>query len=128
MSAIPSNGLLGVSHQTSLVFRLIAALSASRSERSTEVCSTPHRPKTLAISRNVPPYASLGSTTWSPGAHTVRSAQSSAASPLANARPRTPPSRSATHSSSAALVGLPERLYSHPSRGLPTASWWYVET
>ena len=41
---------------------------------------------------------------------------SSAARPLANARPRRPGSIAARHSCSASRVGLPERLYSYPSR------------
>ena len=60
----------------------------------------------------MPPYASLGNTTWSPGFSTERTTVSSAASPDANAKPRSPSSREAMLPSSAVRVGLPERLYS----------------
>ena len=46
-------------------------------------------------------------TTWSPGFSTVRSTVSSAARPLANARPRVPCSSAARQVSSAVRVGLP---------------------
>ena len=45
----------------------------------------PSAAATLANSRYVPPYASSGITTWSPGWQTVRSSVSSAARPLAKA-------------------------------------------
>src|SRR6185503_3213246 len=82
---------------------------------------------TVAMSRKLPPYASSGSTTWSPGRSTVRSRVSSAASPEANASPCAPPSSAARHSSSAVRVGLAERLYSYPPRSPPTPSCLYVE-
>jgi hypothetical protein len=54
----------------------------------------------------------VGMTTWLPGAVTVRSRQSSAARPLAKARPVRPPSSAARQVSSAVRVGLPLREYS----------------
>ena len=73
---------------------------------------SPQAVATLSNSRNVPPYASSGSTTWSPGRHSARITVSSAASPLANANPRSPSSRAAMLPSRAVRVGLAERLYS----------------
>src|SRR3954465_14819036 len=55
VSAIPSNGLVGVSHQTTRVVGRSAARRASTSPRSTGVYSTPHGASTLSTSRNVPP-------------------------------------------------------------------------
>ncbi len=124
---MPSSGLDGVSHHSTLVAGVNAARTASRSPRCTAVCSTPQPASTLAISRKLPPYASSGSTTWSPGRSTVRSSVSSAASPEANASPCAPPSSAARHSSSAVRVGLAERLYSYPPRSPPTPSCLYVE-
>src|SRR6476659_6147972 len=57
----------------------------------------------------------------SPGASS-RSTLSSAARPEAKARPWAAPSSDATHASSAARVGLPERAYSYPWCS-PTAVW-----
>src|SRR3954454_5437571 len=57
----------------------------------------------------------------SPGARR-RSTLSSAARPEAKAKPWAPPSSDATHVSSAARVGLPERAYSKPLCS-PTAAW-----
>ena len=55
MSAMPSSGFVGVSHQTTRVVGRSAARRASRSARSTGVYSTPHGASTLSTSRNVPP-------------------------------------------------------------------------
>ena len=55
MSAIPSNGLVGVSHHTSLVVGRIAAATASRSDSGTDEYESPHGTPILSISRNVPP-------------------------------------------------------------------------
>ncbi len=112
MSVMPSSGLEGVSTHTALVFGVMAARTAAGSLVSATDHSTPQRETTFAKRRNVPPYASLGITTWSPGLSSVRNRQSSAASPDANARPRRPPSRAARFSSRAVLVGLALRLYS----------------
>ncbi len=112
MSVMPSSGLEGVSTQTTFVRGWIAARTAAGSEESATDHWTPQRSTTLAKRRNVPPYASFGMTTWSPGASRVRSRQSSAASPEAKARPRLPPSSAARFSSSAVRVGLALRLYS----------------
>lgn len=112
MSVMPSSGLEGVSTHTALVFGVRAARTAAASLVSATDHSTPHRVATLAKRRKVPPYASFGITTWSPGRSSVRNRQSSAASPDANARPRRPPSRAARFSSSAVRVGLALRLYS----------------
>ena len=60
----------------------------------------------------MPPYASSGMTAWSPGFVTARNRVSSAASPLANAKPRSPSSTAASAPSSAVRVGFAERLYS----------------
>lgn len=94
------------------VFGVRAARTDSGSEVSATDHSTPQRETTFAKRRKVPPYASFGMTTWSPGASSVRSRQSSAASPDAKARPRRPPSRAARFSSSAVRVGFALRLYS----------------
>ncbi|CAM5712132.1 hypothetical protein SALBM135S_04341 [Streptomyces alboniger] len=112
MSVMPSSGLEGVSTQIALVRSVSAARTASGSEVSATDQSTPQRETTLSKSRNVPPYASLGMTTWSPGASSVRSRQSSAASPDAKASPRRPPSSAARFSSRAVRVGFALRLYS----------------
>ena len=113
MSAMPSSGLVGVSTQTIFVRPgCTAARTASGSETLAGVNSRPQRWATRAKSRYVPPYASSGITTWSPGWHTARSRVSSAARPLAKASPTGPPSSAARHSWSASRVGLPERLYS----------------
>ncbi len=94
------------------MFGRIAAATASGSDTGATVNSRPQFATTLAISRYVPPYASLGITTWSPGRQTVRSSVSSAAMPLANASARVPSSSDARHSCSASRVGLDVRLYS----------------
>ena len=109
---MPSSGLVGVSTQTILVSVRIAARTASTSDTRAAVHCRPQRSATLAKRRYVPPYASSGMTTWSPGLQTVRSSVSSAARPLAKARPRRPPSSAARHSWSASRVGLAVREYS----------------
>ena len=120
MSAMASNGLVGVSIHTPVVTPgVIAASTALRSASGAGSAVTPHRSCTLANSRKVPPYASCGTTKWLPGLAMVRSRVSSAASPLANAKPWRPPSRAAMHSSSAVRVGLAEREYSYPPRRTP---------
>ena len=111
----------------SLCCRRIAARAASTSDRWAAVQDSPQRSATLANNRNVPPYASSGITTWSPGRHTARSRVSSAARPLAKVSPVRPPSSAARHSCSASRVGLAVREYSYPSRGAPTASCAYVD-
>ena len=85
--------------------------SASRSVRSATVHSMPAGASTFDTRRNVPPYASSGMTTRWPGASS-RSTASSAAMPLANAKPSIAPSSDARHSSYARRVGLPLRAYS----------------
>ena len=112
MSTMPSSGLVGVSHQMTRVRSVHAARTASTSLAPAAVHASPHRWKTWATRRYVPPYASPGITTWSPGWHTVRSSVSSAASPDANASPTAPASSAARHVSSAVRVGLAEREYS----------------
>ena len=113
MSEIFISGFDGVSTQSTLVVpSSTAARTASRSLVSTVVWRMPQPPKTLRMSRCVPPYTSLPITTWSPGASTVRSSASSAARPDANERPRMPPSSAASWVSSAVRVGLPPREYS----------------
>ncbi len=108
-----SSGLVGVSIHTAFVRPgTIAARTASTSLTGAALCSSPHRLATLSINRCVPPYASSGITTWSPGTQIVRSNVSSAASPEANAKPRSPSSSAAMLPSRAVRVGLPERLYS----------------
>ncbi len=112
MSAMPSSGFVGVSTMIARVSGRMAARTAATSASGTASYVTFHREKTLEISRNVPPYASFGMMMWSPGLQIVRSRVSSAAIPEAKARPRTPPSIAARHSSSAERLGLPVRLYS----------------
>ena len=113
MSAMLSSGLVGVSTQTSLV-----SPGPDRGAHRVEVgdrgrvVPNPQAVATLSNSRNVPPYASSGITTWSPGRHSARMRVSSAASPLAKANPRSPSSSAAMLPSSAVRVGLAERLYS----------------
>src|SRR5690606_41593654 len=51
MSTIPSNGLVGVSTQISLVFGVIAAATASRSVIRATLHSSPHRCSTFANRR-----------------------------------------------------------------------------
>ncbi|CPU65277.1 Uncharacterised protein [Mycobacteroides abscessus] len=71
----------------------------------------------------MPPYASSGTITWSPGRTTARSSVSSAARPDAKANPRAagdpsavgrrpPDSAAASASSRAVRVGFAEREYS----------------
>ena len=127
MSAIDSNGLVGVSTQMSRVLCVIALFTSSRLVRAAGVWEMPHWENTLSIRRKVPPYASSGMTTWSPGRSIARSAQSVAAMPELNARPNAPPSTAARDVSSAARVGLPVRAYSKPPRRPPTPSWANVE-
>ena len=113
MSPMLSSGLVGVSTQTSRVSPgRMAARTASRSEAGAGSWRSPQPVATLSNSRNVPPYASSGSTTWSPGRHSARMTVSSAARPLANANPRSPSSSAAMLPSRAVRVGLAERLYS----------------
>ena len=81
-------------------------------DRRRRCARAPSGCSTLSKSRWVPPYASSGITTWSPGSQTARSRVSSAASPEANANPRSPSSSAAMLPSSAVRVGLAERLYS----------------
>ena len=66
-------------------------------------------------------------TTWSPGRSSARSAQSVAAIPELNARPKVASSTAASDASSAARVGFPVRAYSKPPRRPPTPSWAKVE-
>ena len=113
MSPMFSSGLVGVSTQTTLVRPgSMAARTASTSLTGAVPFARPQRVSTLSKSRWVPPYASSGMTTWSPGSQIARSRVSSAASPEAKANPRSPSSSAAMLPSSAVRVGLPERLYS----------------
>ena len=90
----------------------IAARTASTSSTGAGLWVRPHGTATLSKSRNVPPYASSGMTAWSPGLQSARSRVSSAASPEANAKPRSPSSTAASAPSRAVRVGLALRLYS----------------
>ncbi len=120
--------MVGVSTQTATVSPgRIDASTAARSVRSTGSVSSPHGWYARANSRNEPPYASCGSTRCAPGLAIERISVSSAASPLAKANPRLPPSSAARHSSSAVRVGLAEREYSYPFRSPPTPSWANVD-
>ena len=120
MSTIVNIGLVGVSTHTIVVSSGQVRSRLARSVRSATDHPMPAGPSTRVTSRKVPPYASSGRITRSPGA-SVRSTASSAAIPLANAKPYRARSREATHSSSARRVGLPLRAYSNsPCR--PTAS------
>ncbi len=108
-----SSGLVGVSTQTTVVSPgRTAARTASTSETGAAVCASPQGSSTLAKRRYVPPYASSGITTWSPGRHTACSRVCSAARPLENANPRSPSSSAARLPSSAVRVGLALREYS----------------
>ena len=55
MSAMPSSGLVGVSHQISLVSGRMAARTASRSPSAVAVYVKPHGTPILSTSRKVPP-------------------------------------------------------------------------
>ena len=113
MSPMLSIGLVGVSTHTSLVRPgRIAARTASTSLTAAGLWSRPQTFSTLSKRRNVPPYASSGITAWSPGRVRARTRVSSAASPLAKAKPRSPISTAASAPSSAVRVGFAERLYS----------------
>ena len=114
MSPMLSSGLVGVSTQTSLVSpgRIAARDRVDVGDRGRGVRRGPTACSTLSNSRKVPPYASSGMTTWSPGRQSARSRVSSAARPVANAKPRSPSSSAAMLPSSAVRVGLAERLYS----------------
>ncbi len=113
MSAMFSSGFVGVSAQTHLAGRAASRFrTAARSEIGTTSYSSPHPASTWANNRYVPPYASSGISTRSPGEHTVLSRQSSAARPEAKAIAAAPSSSAARHSPSAVLVGLADREYS----------------
>ena len=113
MSAMPSSGFVGVSAHTSVVFRPASrARTAATSAIGTTSWLSPQPANTRANNRYVPPYASSGTSTWSPGAQTVLSRQSSAAIPEAKASPLVPDSSAVRHCSSAVLVGLADREYS----------------
>ena len=105
MSTTESNGFVGVSIQTMRVSGCHAASSAAGSRRSHAVHAMPWRSCTRATRRNVPPYASFGMITWSPGS-SVRRIASSAARPLANASPWRAPSSDATHVSMRGARGV----------------------
>ena len=120
MSTMPRAGLVGVSSQTMRASSGQSSSSAAGSVRSTACQGWPSGPCTLSISRNVPPYASEPRTTPSPGPRR-RKIASSAARPLANAKPCAAPSSDAKHASRPSLVGLPLRPYSHPAWS-PTAA------
>ncbi len=93
-----SAGLVGVSTHTNAVPSGQSRSSASRSVRSATVHSMPAGASTFDTSRKVPPYASSGMITRWPGASS-RSTASSAAMPLAKAKPSSAPSSDARHSS-----------------------------
>ncbi len=77
---------------------------------------------TRVNNRYVPPYASVGMTTW-PLAGSVRATGVLGGHAAGEGERRgVPPSRSAMHASSTARVGLPVRAYSKP-RCSPTPSW-----
>ena len=88
--------------------------TASTSATGGRACArAPTRCATLSKSRKVPPYASSGITTWSPGRHSARSRVSSAASPEANAKPALAPPRARRGTPRARSgSGWRERLYS----------------
>ena len=110
MSAMASIGLVGVSTHTRRVSSRHARSSAPGSARSAAVNASP-APSYMRARRWVPPYASLGSTTWSPG-RSRRSSASSAAMPDAKASPWPALSSDARQRSSAVRVGLAVREYS----------------
>ena len=113
MSAMDSSGLVGVSAHSTRAGRSASASRTARISLSrTGRWLTPQPASTPAISRKVPPYASSGISTWSPGAQAARSRQSSAAIPDAKAKPAAPPSSAVRHSSRARRVGLAVREYS----------------
>ncbi|MNY02362.1 hypothetical protein D3C86_1349330 [compost metagenome] len=104
-----SSGLLGVSTMTMRVSSCRDASNAARSVRSTKLKRCPAlRWRTLSNRRKVPPYRSLPETMCEP-ASSSSSTVEMVASPEAKAKPRVPPSRSATQRSSAQRVGLCER-------------------
>jgi len=108
MSKIFSIGFDGVSSQTSFVAGRTAARTAAGSLMSRNVASTPNCFITLSKIRNVPPYTSSPTRTWSPLLSRRRMAIV-AAQPLPNATPCFPPSSAAKHFSRASRVGLPAR-------------------
>ena len=141
MSATFSSGLVGVSSQTTLVCPgRIAARIASGWVTAAGVMSDP--PAGRAPSRTAGTCRRTrrrGTTTWSPGSHSDRISVSSAARPLAKAKPRSPASIAARHSSSAVRVGLPSgstrsRCAGRPHRpacrcwsrrsAVPPRRWW----
>ena len=104
MSAMPSSGLVGVSHHSTLVAGVNAARTASRSPRCTGgVLDAPAGSAPWRTAGSVPPYASSGSTTWSPGPqHGAQQRcprrparrRTPARARRPRARPGTPPARS----------------------------------
>ena len=99
MSTVASVGLVGDSHHTIAVSSVSARSSAAGSPRSTASNRRPASAWTRATRRKVPPYASWGITIRELGGQRAQHA-SSAASPLANAKPWLPPSSSASAASS----------------------------
>ena len=89
MSAMPSSGLVGVSHpDRPWCSGRIAARTASRSASGTGVYSTPQRSAPARPAGTCRRTRRRGSPRGRPGRHSVRSRVSSAARPLANASPR----------------------------------------
>ena len=87
MSKMFSSGFVGVSAMIIRVVGRIAARTASRSPSGSAVCSMPHGPRMALTSRYVPPYASVGRMTWSPGRSAARIRVSSEAIPELKANP-----------------------------------------
>ena len=100
---------------------LITPRTAAAWVMSTNVVSSPHPAKVSRSSRKVPWYASIGATTWSPGLSVNKTAEV-AAEADAKAAAASPPSRAATHSSSALRLGLLLREYRNPRGYEPSAS------
>ena len=107
MSATPSSGLVGVSHQTIRVAGRSAARTASRSPSGAGVNSSPQRVEHLREQAVRAAVRVVRDDDVVARAAAVRSRVSSAASPLANASPVRPPSSAARQVSSAVRVGLP---------------------
>ena len=106
----------------------IAARTASRSPQRHRRCSRPPSgPAPRRTAGSVPPYASSGISTWSPGAAERAEQAVLGRQPGGERQPAAPPSRAARHCSRAVRVGLADRLYSYPPRSPPTPSCLYVD-
>ncbi len=102
--------MAGVSTNTIFVSGRIADARPAASGAATNVVVTPRRLKYRSRRPREGPYSGCVPTRWSPWRSSARNTALTAAIPVAVPTAPHPPSRRATHSSSAAIVGLPRRV------------------